>query len=59
MTNFGNWLNRHVRHMSLKEKIALGREYGVPHPKDPHPEFAKKKTRKKIKDNGISFDWPS
>ena len=51
MSNFGNWLNKHVGHMTLEEKIALGRSHGVPHPRDPHPELAKKKTQKEIEDN--------
>ena len=37
---YGNWLDRHVSHMTLEEKIELGRRHGVPHPQDPHPELA-------------------
>ena len=44
MAGLEGWIDRHVGHMTLEEKIELGRSLGVPHPKDPHPELAKKMT---------------
>lgn len=58
MSNFGDWLNRHVGHMTLEEKIAMGRRLGVPYPQDPHPELAKKRTQKEIENNLETKEMP-
>ena len=55
---FSEWIDKHVGHMTLEEKIAFGRTLGVPHPKDPHPELARKRTRKEIKENLKSKEMP-
>lgn len=58
MSNFGSWIDRHVGHMTLEEKIELGRNLGVPHPKDPHPELARRRTQKEIEDNLKTKEMP-